>query len=321
MRKAVKICILIAILLIVSGVAVFVLAFSSASWDLSKLVTESYETNTYEIGEKFDDISIRIDTADVVFVPSEDGICRVTCYEKEKEKHTVSVLDGTLTVNLVSEKNWYDYIGIGFETPRVTISLPKEQYGKLSVKGDTGDVKIPKELKLESIDVSISTGDVFCSASATQAIEIKVSTGDVRVEDVRARTLSIVASTGKVKVSNVTCEGDALIRVTTGDVVLTDVTCKSLGSTGGTGDLSLKRVLATQAFSLKRSTGDVDLEDCDAAEIFIVTDTGHVKGTLLSEKVFVVETDTGKKDVPNTGSGGRCEITTDTGDIVILVKS
>lgn len=321
MKKSVKLWLLIAAILIAAGLVAFALAMSSVSWDFLKLTTKTYETNTYEIGENFDHLSIQMDTADVVFEISEDGICRVTCYEEAREKHTVSVLDGTLTVNVVSEEHWYDYIGIGFETPHITVSLPKEQYGKLSVKGDTGDVKIPKELKLESIDVSISTGDVFCSASATQAIEIKVSTGDVRVEDVRARTLSIVASTGKVKVSNVTCEGDALIRVTTGDVVLTDVTCKSLGSTGGTGDLSLKRVLATQAFSLKRSTGDVDLEDCDAAEIFIVTDTGHVKGTLLSEKVFVVETDTGKKNVPNTGSGGRCEITTDTGDIVILVKS
>ena len=54
-----------------------------------------------------------------------------------------------------------------------------------------------------------------------------------------------------------------------------------------------------------------------AAEILIKTDTGDVKGSLLSEKVFVVQTDTGSIDVPKTVSGGRCEITTDTGDIKI----
>ena len=71
---------------------------------------------------------------------------------------------------------------------------------------------------------------------------------------------------------------------------------------------------------LDRDTGDIDLEDCDADEIFIVTDTGDVKGTLLSEKVFITKTDTGDVNVPNSISGGRCEITTDTGDINISLR-
>ena len=50
------------------------------------------------------------------------------------------------------------------------------------------------------------------------------------------------------------------------------------------------------------------------------TDTGDVKGSLLSEKIFIPTTDTGDVDVPKTVTGGRCEITTDTGDIKITVK-
>ena len=72
---------------------------------------------------------------------------------------------------------------------------------------------------------------------------------------------------------------------------------------------------------IERSTGDIELNGCDAGEIFIETDTGNVEGTLLSEKVFVVTTDTGDKRVPNTTSGGRCEITTDTGDIYITIEN
>ena len=40
-------------------------------------------------------------------------------------------------------------------------------------------------------------------------------------------------------------------------------------------------------------------------------------GTLRSEKVFLVESDTGSIEVPKTTTGGRCEIRTDTGDIRI----
>ena len=61
-------------------------------------------------------------------------------------------------------------------------------------------------------------------------------------------------------------------------------------------------------------------ELCDAGELFIETDTGNVKGSLLSEKIFIVSSDTGRIDVPKSTSGGRCEIETDTGDIKITLE-
>ena len=70
-------------------------------------------------------------------------------------------------------------------------------------------------------------------------------------------------------------------------------------------------------YAVDRSTGDVRLDRCDAAEISIRTDTGDVIGTLRSEKVFFVRTDTGRVDVPETAAGGKCAITTDTGDVSI----
>ena len=74
-----------------------------------------------------------------------------------------------------------------------------------------------------------------------------------------------------------------------------------------------------EKFSVTRTTGYVKLDGCDASEIVIKTDTGDVTGTLLTEKVFIAHTDTGRVKVPNTTSGGRCEITTDTGNIKITI--
>ncbi len=72
--------------------------------------------------------------------------------------------------------------------------------------------------------------------------------------------------------------------------------------------------------SIQRNTGSVKFNKSDAGEIKVVTTTGDVKGTLLTDKVFIVNTNTGKKEVPNTITGGRCEITTDTGDIKISIS-
>ena len=82
-------------------------------------------------------------------------------------------------------------------------------------------------------------------------------------------------------------------------------------------DISLKNVIATEKISIERSIGDVKFDDCDATEIWVETDTGDVTGNLLSEKIFITETSTGDVNVPKSTKGGKCEITTSTGDIYI----
>ena len=119
---------------------------------------------------------------------------------------------------------------------------------------------------------------------------------------------------------NVNCKNDISTSVSTGKSSFTEITCNSFTSNGNTGDIELNNVVASSSLSINRSTGDVKLNGCDGGEIYITTDTGNVKGSLLSEKVFIVSTDTGKKQVPNTITGGRCEISTDTGDIIISIQ-
>ena len=320
MNKASIIWLIVAAALIVSGGLAFVGAMAAAEWDFSKLSANKYETNRYEIGEAFAAISVETDTADIAFVPAADGTCRVVCEEWENAKHTVSVQDGVLQVKVEDNRKWYEYIGFHFRSPKITVYLPEGEYGALSVKSDTGKVAIPEDFRFESIAVSERTGDVLCRASADGGIRITATTGRVRVEGVTADSLFVEVSTGDVAVKDVVCDGDVTVNVTTGDTDIVKTTCNNLYSDGSTGDLTLEDVIAAGSFSLERSTGDVEFERCDAAALFVETDTGDVEGSLLSEKVFITETDTGHVRVPSSASGGRCEITTDTGDIRITVK-
>ena len=120
-------------------------------------------------------------------------------------------------------KKWYEHIGINFKTPSITVYLPKTEYDSLLIDESTGDIEMPQGFTFESVDVSLSTGDVRFDGS-------------------------------------------------------------------------------------------------DAAELFVKTNTGDVTGTLLSQKVFIANTDTGNVKVPSSITGGRCEITTCTGNIKITVQ-
>ena len=280
----------------------------------------NYETNIHEVNEKFNNISIKTDTADIAFVPSADGMCKVVCYEEAKKRHSVEVQNGTLTIK-VNDKKWYNYIGVNIDSPKITVYLPESEYSSLVIEESTGDIEISKDFEFKSIDISLSTGDVKCHASSSETIKIVASTGDIYAESISASSLELTVSTGRVTVSDMTCDGNITISVSTGKTYLTDIVCKNLTSTGRTGDISLKNVISTEKISIERSTGAVTLEGSDATELFITTDTGDVKGSLLTDKVFITKTDTGCIDVPNSITGGRCEITTDTGDIKILISN
>ena len=132
--------------------------------------------------------------------------------------------------------------------------------------------------------------------------------------------LTLAVSTGKVEVRSAVCEGAVDVTVSTGRAILADISCKSFRSEGDTGELLMEHVIVAEQILIARSTGGVRLERCDAAELLVTTDTGDVTGTLLSEKVFITQSNTGSVSVPETTTGGKCKITTDTGDIRITLQ-
>ena len=289
-------------------------------WDLKKLSTVKYETSVHEVGEEYENITVITDAADILLLPAEGKETAVTCYEQKNVTHTVTVKDGTLIIELVDTRKWYEHIGINLDTPRITLSLPAGEYAALSIQAKTADTEIPDGFRFESIDVRKSTGDITCRADA-KSITLKTTTGDICVDGISAETLDITATTGKVRVTDTDCTGDVALRVTTGKAQVSSLTCKGFSSTGSTGDVTLSGVVAKQALFVERTTGDVTLAGCDAATLSFVLDTGDVTGTLLTEKVFIPRTNTGKVDVPKTKAGGVCEITTHTGNIQIRIEN
>lgn len=319
MKKTTKIWLIIATSFILVGSLIFGGAMIMLKWDFSKLSTAKYVTNSYDINEGFKNITIDTDTADILFVASDYQTCKVVCYEQENIQHSVNTANDTLVIKAVDNRKWYEYIGINFKAPKITVHMPIGDYGALAIKSSTGGIEIPNDFIFKSIDISESTGKVSNHASATDGIKIKTSTGSICVENVSAGSLDLSASTGGITVNNVECFGDVNTNVSTGKTNLIDVECKNLTSNSSTGSINLSNVVAIENFSINTNTGDVSFEYSDASQIFMETNTGDVSGSLLTEKVFITQTDTGSVDVPKTVTGGRCEITTDTGNIKIDV--
>ena len=277
MSIAKKIWIIIAAALILIGAISFVIIMFSCDWNFLALSTVKYQTTEYEISDDFTDISITADTEHITVLPSTDGKCRIVCYLDERAQHSVCVNNGVLSIAHGNMKKWYDYISaFNFEYPRITVYLPSDEYNNIVIDSHTGDINI---------------------------------------KNIFVGTLDIEVSTGEVKVENVVCAKDLKLVVSTGDANLVKVRCNNLISVGDTGDLVMDDVWAADKLDIVRDTGDVTFNLCDASEVEIVTSTGDVTGVFIRDMMIFANTSMGKIDVPNINSGGRCEITTDTGDI------
>lgn len=133
-------------------------------------------------------------------------------------------------------------------------------------------------------------------------ITVDANTSDIKVpEGFTFETLQVNVNTGDVEIEGLNVTGDVQIKTSTGDV-------------------KLKKVIARGKLETITSTGDVKFQECDGATVYVKTSTGDVGGSLLSDKVFSVKTSTGDVDVPQSGAGGKCEITTSTGDVRIVIK-
>ena len=299
MIKKPKLWLILAALLMVVGLVIFTVAMSKYRWDFTQLNANPFENNTYELNGAFQSIALESDTANVTIVPTNKGTATVVCYEPDNQKHTVEITDGCLSITENDTRKWHERIGISFGSPQITIYLPDSAYTSLTMDIHTGNVQIDEAFTFSSMDIQTTTGHIENYASTSGVMKIKTSTGAIDIEKVSAAVMDLAVSTGKITV--------------------TDTTCENLTSTGDTGDITLKNVIAAESIQIERSTGDITFDGADAADILVKTDTGDVTGTLLTDKVFDVETDTGSVNIPKSGNGGNCVIYTDTGDIKLTV--
>ena len=363
---------ILAALLLVAGSLIFTLTACNSDWSLGGEAEEKTTTVT----DSVTGIDIRTDTANISFLPSEDGSCKVVSLDIPKIRYDASVENGVLKIKSTDTRKWFERI-FNINQNSLTVYLPSSEYGELLIDEDTGNIHIPE--KFNSIDIKLSTGNTEIYASTLEKVSVKNSTGRLTIKNISCGSIDTKGSTGEVAISGVKSNGNISIEVTTGDVSLSDINCQNLISDGDTGDITVEKltaiekvsierstgkvnitdtncgaslnitlstgkatltnincadlesegstgsltmtnVIATGKFSIERSTGDVRFNGCDASEISVETDTGDVSGSLLSDKIFLYETDTGKVKLPETTSGGKCKIETDTGDIIIEIK-
>ena len=309
---------IVGIILVVLGCLLFVGCSSANGFDWSKLSTEKFEQKTYTTEQGFQSICIEEEYGvDIKILPATDGVCRVEYPESKNVTCEISVEGDTLKIKESDNRRWYQKIGFFFNAPKLTVYLPASEGQTLNIDANTGDIDIPEGLSFENLKIKLTTGNVDVSANVTGSLEIEASTGNVTVGNCAPASASLVTDTGDITASAIHATGDVSVKSSTGRQILNDVTCASANLRASTGYVKMANLIVSGHLQAETTTGDITFDRCDAATMKITAETGNVTGTLLTPKIILAQSDTGRVDVPRSTEGGICEITTDTGRISI----
>ena len=309
---------IVAISFVLFGLILGAVGLMLMKFDFNLLTTEEEIEKMYEINEKFESVSIDAKTAKVNILVSDDDKCRVEIKEKENLSYTVAVENGTLVIKYNDTRRWYNYIGIIQNSNVIDLYMPAGVYKALNIGVDTGDVKVEAGFEFDVAQVVGDTSDIEFYSNVKSKFECETDTGDIKISGVNASAINIESDTGDINISNVNA-GNIELEGDTSTLKLQNINCKNIEIESGTGKANLGSVVAENNMNISVGTCDVNLDACDAAEINIKTTTGDVNGTLLTNKVFVANSGTGKIRVPESYDGGKCIIKTGTGDIKISI--
>ena len=250
MKKSIMWIVTISFLLLVAGIVLYSLARPC-----------ELETREYQIKENFKDIKIATDTADIQFVLSENSSSFVVCEEEKNAKHSVTVKENTMRIEVVNNKKWYEHIGINLSKPKITVHLGQSEYGNIALETDTGNILLDNIIATGKLATETDTGNVNFAACDASEVFIETDTGNVFLDDViTTGKLAIETDTGNVNFA--ACDASAVfIETDTGNVTGSFLTDKVVFAESDTGKIDIPKVIAD--------------EKCE-----IITDTGNIKITI-----------------------------------------
>lgn len=261
-------------------------------------VKSTIENNSYLLKDTFTDIVIDSSNIDInIEISNQSKIEFETnhCYTINYE-----ITNNCLTIKQFDNRKIFDML-FNFSKLKLNLYLTENEFSNLIINNETGNIYTKGTLCIKNINLTSSTGNTT-------------------IENVNANRLNIETTTGDLVINNSQITKDMSVKTSTGKVNLNNTNCNNLEITVSTGDITLNHCLASNNITIVGSTSDVRFNYIDALNINVTLSTGFCKGIILSDKTFIVKSDTGDIRVPETSTGGICKITTDTGDIEISLE-
>lgn len=340
-RTFIKIFVILGLILLVAGVAVFVGGMTAGGWDFSILNTVRYTQKSYDAEGAVTSVHIEYSNAAISVEYSETAETvhidyPVRLNERDEESAQIEITEegGTLAVieHVDWEKNLFQW-SLG-NSPAVRVVLPAGQNIALDLYTQNGSVSLNADGEaLPSLSLRSNNGSISVSGTLTVAegAAFQTDNGSVKVSGVSAAgDLTLRTSNGSMRAENISA--DSLeARSSNGSLRLTDIAAAdSLTAKTNNGAIELLGDITAKILTVSTSAGDIAMHDgmIDAQEIAMTTELGSIEAEgsafagAQSDYTVLVSTGMGSSNVSASSGGSRkLTLSTNLGDIRVYFES
>ncbi len=146
--------------------------------------TQTFTQKTYQSGDsRIESIAIDVSDRQLRIVASEDEQVRVEYFDSEKEYLDISVSDDNkLTVSLILDKEWTDFIGTkpSAEYRTIKVSVPDNVIVDLTAGTTNENIEVTGLSFAESVSLSSNGGSVICNrVDVGKSIALTAKNGNI----------------------------------------------------------------------------------------------------------------------------------------------
>ena len=276
------------------------------------------ETSSYDIEEDYNNIDINAITANITFMHSNTSQSKVFYNGIVGQKHSVEVVNGTLTISQEKSEEWYDQI-LNYASSYIVIHLNKIQYDSLEIVSESSSVEIQTGFIFNNVDIQNNTGDIKWKSDVVDTLSIQTQTGDLKLEDASFNMIKVNNDTGDVKITSCSASSHTLVKIENGNLTLTNARLNLLHAKINTGYAMLSGVYASDQIMLIIETGNIFVYSSDTKKAEFTTTTGDIFASFLSNKTIEANASSGQINIPSNSAvaNGTCTAITQTGNITI----
>ena len=339
-RTFIKIFVILGLILLVAGVAVFVGGMTAGGWDFSILNTVRYTQKSYDaegavtsVHIEYSDASIYVEYSETAERVHIDYPVRLNERDEESAQIEITEEGGTLAVieHVDWEKNLFQW-SLG-NSPAVRVVLPAGQNIALDLYTQNGSVSLNADGEaLPSLSLRSNNGSISVSGTLTVAEDAAFQTdnGSVNVSGVSAAgDLTLRTSNGSMRAENISA-ANMQAKTSSGSMTLKDISATdALTAEAGAGEIELLGDITAKMLTVSASAGDIAMHDgmIDAQEIAMTTELGSIEAEgsafagAQSDYTVLISTGMGSSNVSASSGGSRkLTLSTNLGDIRIFFQ-
>lgn len=232
-----------------------------------------------EYEQTLTEINLSLDVSDIEVKKAAGDKIMLHYYDTDENFYGIKEENGVLTVSRSNLGELEENIRFGLGMKKyykVTLSLPENYTGKVSLTTTSGDIAI-KELvsEKESINVKTDTGNVKAEGVTLSGLSIDGKSSEIFLKQINVSTVNAVTVAGEVITKNIDCANFS-VKGEAAEVDLDDVSLGQVSISITTGEVDLDNVKVGSTINVSATSGSITADGIDAGIVSVTSGEGDI---------------------------------------------